>query len=527
MSNFMVTDLDVLVSLGYHEDFARLALEKCGGDRKAAINLLTGKVDDKAASAWRTEREDDFVTGLTEQPLPAEATMRALWKSPLYCRIPSFYTDSENVTWYAIRAISKFGETFERKRRYKQIHNFKSSLPIGTCSNFKCSFPLPGLNRFIDIEKRRAMLEDWLREFVLDESIMSNPALLSKLYEFLDLKQTYDRKDFGKIIETSEKEIQRLKIKETNPFDDDAAEDMQAFRLSAVNFKSTTSQEMPTLTAIRSLATVQLISEPIQFRDVNAALPFKANIQPDDENMVGNSGKDESRKQLAKDYQRDRIIIQNHRIEGSKHTLAELVIIMKYAINDVLRVNMRPSLSTSVPEDVKNTHFCLNILAHIARTQSAYSTHNALSKLIKEDPNAPITIVPESSMAEPIKIRFSVKQRQSDAAPGVGEYCVVVEAEAGTVFRFNDPLDDDVATLLQVRAVYCSTAYGMVEVATDGISPRSPHTALATSHMPNVAAAEKRGAFRTQESYLLYKEGKTSIFVEKEMHTSKRDWEAG
>lgn len=426
------TDLDAIIGMGFDEEQARRALHATKGDRASAIQILMGtvKATDKDAHAWRDEAEDDFIAGVDGKQLPSNATMRALWKSPLYCRVSEAKTDADTkVTWYTIRAITKLGVTFECNRRYKQFFNFKMQLPFGTCKHFVAGFPLPTLRSWVDVEKRRTKLEEWLREFVLDEDIMTNPELLLRLYEFLEYEQGLDQlrgklagtetAAQGSIFETTEKEINRRKLKESNPFesDDEDTEDMAAYRLSAVNFIDASPtlarkgvplqfEDLGQLSAMKTLSSVALITEPLPFGDVNSKLPFKTAVfQPDILSRTNESGKDESRKQLKKDYFRDRIIIQNHRIEGSKYTLEQLVIIMKHAINSVLRGNMRPKLSVNVLEDEKNTQFCLRILATVARTQSAYSAHYTLSEIVKQDPDVPVAIVPESSMADPIKIR--------------------------------------------------------------------------------------------------------------------------
>jgi len=431
------TDLDTLVSMGFDVEQAKRALQATKGDRASAVQLLTGtvKATDKNASAWREEAEDDFIAGLSGKPLPSNAAMRALWKSPLYCRISEAKTTS-NVTWYTIRAITKLGVTFECIRRYKQFFAFKMSLPFGTCKHFQNTFPLPNLRRFVDVEKRRIKLEEWLREFVFDESIMTNPALLLLLYDFLEYEQgciqlrdkiegagtgSGSGKSLpGCIFETTEKEIHRRKFKESNPFeesDEEPNEDMAAYRLSTVNFvnsapvETVQAQNVPLhfddlgqLPAMKTLSSVALVTEALPFDEVKFKLPFKTPVfRPDRD--VNESGKDETRKQLKKDYLRDRIIIHNHRIEGSKYTLEQLVIIMKHAINSVLEHSLRPKLSTNMVDDEKNTQFCLSILAAIARTQSAFFAHYTLSQIVLKDPDVPVAIIPESSMADPIKIR--------------------------------------------------------------------------------------------------------------------------
>ena len=121
-----------------------------------------------------------------------------------------------------------------------------------------------------------------------------------------------------------------------------------------------------------------------------------------------------------------------------------------------------------------------------------------------------------------------MKQRNTDAPSGIGEYCLLVEMEAGTVFRFSDPLDEDVATLLQVRAMYCCSAFGMPSTVRDEqMSPRSmTATGMSDEMTPFSAVGKKNPAAGVDEMHtsLLHKEGKSWMLVEKDMRSTKRDW---
>jgi len=128
----------------------------------------------------------------------------------------------------------------------------------------------------------------------------------------------------------------------------------------------------------------------------------------------------------------------------------------------------------------------------------------------------------------PLLQRFSVKQRKNDSPSGVGDYCILVDMEAGTVFRFNDPLDEDIATLLQVRAMYCCSAFGMPATVLD--EQTSPRSMTATGMSDNMTAfsaiGKKNPAAGADEMHtsLLYKEGKSWMLFEKDMRSTKRDW---
>ena len=188
------TDLDYLVEMGFHRDEARTALASAKGGRLAAQMVLQGVMSAEEASAWQAEVDGDFASGVSDKRMPAASATRALWKSPIYCRVASARTDHDTsaggkvVTLYTIRAITKFGREFAVERRYSEIYAYKRNLPLGTCSHFSNFFPLPGVRSptgAAAIEKRRLRLEEWLRELCLDERIMTSRVLLFQLYAFL------------------------------------------------------------------------------------------------------------------------------------------------------------------------------------------------------------------------------------------------------------------------------------------------------------------------------------------------------
>jgi hypothetical protein len=562
------TDLDYLIEMGYDDREARKALEQTKGDRVAAVMILQGVCRPSEGSAWQGEHDGDFAAGLSDKTLPQHGFSRGLWKSPMYCRVSSARTNVEGVTLYTIRSITKLGEQFDVERRYNDFYGFKKGIPLGTCTHFKNRFPLPGiigLKSFAEIENRRSRLEEWLREFVLDENIMTTRGLLFMLYTFLDYKQgceelmklekddnasadndSIENKSIFSMFRNRGKKIPAVAMSvnvnmsrsespphgsvlpppeqppniisksqrmESNPFDSDDEEIKENLTTCVTSSESSSitsagsgsakrsplkyeDVEVHHLTAIPALVSVKLVTEPAFVNEFHNQLPCKASVDSNNTFDIEGSGKDDSMNQLRKDFQRDRIIIQNHRLEGSAQTLEQLIVIMKQSINRTLSYAKRPSLSLDKEFDSLNTDFCMKVLGAITRTHSAYLTHVKFSELCKQDPNdAPLAIVPESSLADPIKIRFSVKQRHSDSQSGTGEYCVVVEMEAGTVFRVSTLDDDDMKTLLQVRCTYCRTIFGMPSYS-------------------NAATGVR----------LKLKEGKSWILMVKEMHTTSRDW---
>ena len=100
--------------------------------------------------------------------------------------------------------------------------------------------------------------------------------------------------------------------------------------------------------------------------------------------------------------------------------------------------------------------------------------------------------------------------------------------EAGAVFRLSDPLDDNVATLLQVHTNYCCSAFGMpTAVHEHQTSPRSL-TATGMSHdmMPLPAMGKRSPGTGSDDvrTTLAMKEGKSWMLFEKDMRSTIRDW---
>ena len=96
------------------------------------------------------------------------------------------------------------------------------------------------------------------------------------------------------------------------------------------------------------------------------------------------------------------------------------------------------------------------------------------------------------------------------------------------MFRFNDPLDDDVATLLQVRATYCCSAFGMPTAVRDELtsSCSTAKTETPDAMLPFSTVGKRHAPTSADEMHtsLLYKEGKSWMLFEKDMRSTTRDW---
>lgn len=233
--------------------------------------------------------------------------------------------------------------------------------------------------------------------------------------------------------------------------------------------------------------------------------------------------------QLTKDMSRDRIIIQGVRLLGSHSSVDFMVDVCKKSIVQLLAQSgllvLPPSATPSAPAGIELASldsFCLNSIHSISRTESAFLSHAGLCSVILDMANKqgnphwrPFLVVPESTLADALLVRFSIKSREpSPASPpaqgrgslatppppshlpsrgAVMDWCILCEGEASTVYRLLDP--DSMDVLVQVRITVLSTFFAM---------PRrqSPSSTIAFS----------------------YKVGKSYLTVSKETTTTGRDF---
>ena len=148
--------------------------------------------------------------------------------------------------------------------------------------------------------------------------------------------------------------------------------------------------------------------------------------------------------------------------------MEDIIRTISEAINEVLLRDKRPPLSQSPSTE----QFCVKLLTQIARTSSAYFTHQTVSSVIVLDTKSPVTLVPASSLAEPLKIVISLRRKDTGSKIGDGDYAVQCELEGSTVFRLNDLLADDLDTLVQTMCTYRTTIFGMPEPVSGSVDSR-------------------------------------------------------
>lgn len=386
------TDLDAIIALGYPEYLARHALKTVRGDRAAAIQLVRRMNDSmtassqikKADSSWRGEGDDDWINYIPTTSLPSMAQNRALWKSPIYVSVNSGRTLESQDQVYQLNISLKDKRQWSVERTYSDFVSFRASLPIANSFKLSNRFPLPWPPLIpltnASVEKRFLKLQEWLRELTLDESMMADKIVLKHLYRFIDA----DSHGGPVCIEHSQ----------------DLVLTHRQFLLE-YNF-SLRIKDLPTL------------SHSIVFRDMNilaSKLPFKINLPPPP-NPVISSVADSSDNQLAKDFSRDRIVVNGKRLLGSLVMLPALVNTVQEAIEFLLltrEINCKMQSESLVD-------FCKYALRAISRTESAFLSHSTIMSMIDcSAMDNPVLVVPESTLASPVEIVISIKER--DAPP--------------------------------------------------------------------------------------------------------------
>ena len=159
------------------------------------------------------------------------------------------------------------------------------------------------------------------------------------------------------------------------------------------------------------------------------------------------------------------------------------------------------------------------IMLHlISRTESAYISHASLSEILdtlnkhEVEDFQPFLFVPESSLAEPLRLNFSVFERNGGAHISSrftkpshssncnsSDWCLECTGETSTVYRIYDAMT--LKPIIQLRVTFLITIYGM--------------PTLCNNNSTAAAAVVKE---------LTLKEGKCQLIFEKATATTSRDW---
>mmetsp|Transcript_21334 Transcript_21334/g.39826 ORF Transcript_21334/g.39826 Transcript_21334/m.39826 type:complete len:757 (-) Transcript_21334:266-2536(-) len=420
--NDAATDLDKLVAQGFEESVCRDALAMAKGNVPLALQQLREASRGDGTTSrltWVGEvegewRDKDMAPGeVMGGVMSAEA--RALWKSPYYIRIGDFTRDkkspnskTKDLVFYTVMVSSRDGQSWKLTKSLSDFYSFWINLPFGmglhSKLHLKTGFPLMKLNSLSlksavlgtfrnqmteqEIEDRRVLLENWLRELCLDEDCMTNAPFLAALENFVEADKN---KNMGKppaIMPLPSKGVRRTSTADLHSW-----------------------VKLPAHTTTSPF--------PVSYADMQASLPTKLDLEEvfgdsyQDSNALAESitDKDTTVKQLAKDMSRDRVVIQGKRYQGVDCGLDELIEEGILAAQKALdEGNALPISKEALSE------LTLRSLRQISRTESAFVSHTALSLAISLQDTPDLAIVPESLLAEPLRIHYRVDKENKKGA---------------------------------------------------------------------------------------------------------------
>lgn len=369
-----VSDVQRLMHLGYPEDVCKTSLKEARGDYQLALRMVqqkcnassTGKV--AIDSSWTHEQQDDWIRNVPTSAMSLDAKTRALGKSPIYIRIPSYerqYGDNDRVTvGYKVAVTLKDSRRWDIVRSFDDFLRLYSMLPYGTCAKFKASFPktatmvhmMGSIFTLSDaqVEERRSRLESWLLEVCLTESCMCSDVVLDLVYSFLQADAHGGRVTSagasasagGSVTGSAAASSSAVTLAAGGGHHSGQVlglpgmPDTSSAAAGAVNYKY--SVKLP-------VATVDTV--PVPLERLGAQLPFKVGFSAPLVRVDPRSGavlargdsladmlgvahpapaaaasataaaeapdRDRSAQQLEKDYSRDRVVVQGRRLQGS------------------------------------------------------------------------------------------------------------------------------------------------------------------------------------------------------------------
>lgn len=529
----MITDIDILVKLGYSREISRRALAETNGNCSAALEYI--RTDgQRVNNEWKLFKpESDWKNKIAAVDLPRDSQMRALWKSPVTVHINSFSLSDGGVVHYKCRVITHVKDWLCIKS-LEDFQHFKSSLALGTTFWFKSPFPFPwtkafssainsitGVGDMSEAEKTRQMLDDWIRELTLSELCMSDDILLTQTLAFFGSNnKTRDGPD--KQYSSSTSFSTSLSPFKANRVGSISNLGKAPARLYDANIGSISSS----VEVLKMIRTVRKDDFPVKVASLDCMLshgPFKIRVSDFPElalvALPSKNRVEDSDLQMEKDLVRDRLVVNGKRHQGSSSSSSSTSFLKTVvgscvdSISEVLALQCLHLTHTApVVSLVDMEDFSRNVLRSMSRTESAYLSLLSLNSILDltfssssssptfppkggmdDTMSMPFLIVPEAILADPILLDFRILERQASA-----DYCIECEAQTSTVYRVCD--GDSMDTLLQVRVVYSRRSFAMLNSSTATDSPED------------------------RTSTLVEKSGPSHIVFIRETKTTSRDW---
>ena len=486
----MVTDIDILVRLGYSRELSRKALSETNGDRQAALEYIrTGGQD--INKEWKSFKpETDWKNNIAAKDLPKDSQMRALWKSPVTAHINSFCRVDDGSVLFKCHVITHRRD-WTCNKTLEDFLLFKSSLSFGTTLWFKTSFPFDwsnGLNTLFnnfvgisgsesaEIEKRRQMLDDWIRELTLSEKCMSDDAVLQKTLTFFGGDTIAEEVLQSAFVSTTtastgsplpSSKIRNINISSATKSVSKQNKSNGGGKGAADMYDANSIDPSSLVEVIKKIRTLRKDDFPMSVKNLEGVLsqgPFKILVsdfpeltQATTSRLTGSNSSDQSDAQLEKDLVRDRIIVNGNRHQGSSSSstsfLDTVVGSCVESINEILH-SPQVYQSSSVPlNDIEA--FSKSVLRSMSRTESAYLSLLCINNIVDLSPTIkpfikpvkqiircegeagqnkdqnqnksqnqdedeeecpmPSIVVPEAVLADPILLNFRILERKPSA----------------------------------------------------------------------------------------------------------------
>lgn len=168
--------------------------------------------------------------------------------------------------------------------------------------------------------------------------------------------------------------------------------------------------------------------------DVYTSLPFSAKLHDviDNDSHAKYDSNHISLKQLTRDIQRDRVIINGRRLVGANVGLEGVLLSLGDTIDYTFAHCLLPPLSSQLKDEI-----CVNIMKSASRTNSGGLSFQMLTSLFNTDN---ILLVPHSSLAGSLLIKISIgnfnnNENDSNGANNWGFKCEIM---VSTFFKLQD-----------------------------------------------------------------------------------------
>jgi hypothetical protein len=432
--NESFSDIDYFLKLGFERNVVINALQICKGDRSSTSLLLQKEKISRKDSLWRNETESDWVNYIPLKGL-LNSENRGLLKSPFYISIITVKEDEGEGLIYNILISLKDKRQWKLSKKYSEFHTLHLSVTNWKIPFTKNAFPRLGLKDLMfkslldenAMVRRRQRMENWIRDFLLNETLMNDENILSAIYNFIEV----------------DKHGGRNYIQQSN----------------LENYSKNQSIALPEdhIVSIFKLPQNELSNcFPLTIANLSIQLPFRVKIKEFEElNENIDLTKDNTEKQLTKDLSRDRLIFQGKRYLGSKTGLESLIEIFIKNINNIGGGKLENFKLNNI--ELRKT--CLELLYSASRTESAFKSHSILSNIIDNSTEiGPIMIVPESLLSDPIDISFRIVEKNE-------KWCIAVESNCGSCYRLLSTLEEDMPVIMQLKAIYTKTTFIMPELS--------------------------------------------------------------